>query len=288
MSPRAGNLEPFADRRDRGRDHGRGRRRAGAAGARRSPELRARRSGPRASAGRLPPPGRGGGGGGLRVRGDLWPRRDAGFGSRRAFRRPAQIRGRHSGQDRGTAPRRQERGSPGPGSGRAEGSAGARSAGSAGFGREISDEGRKTGEKASEEGSFPADRRLVAGLGHGLVGAPLGALVGIIGPVLDPLVRVSLAFVFVVFILIQREDLRMFTELGQSPWLTRRAASLARSGRPDALRLVGANDPTGARRRPRRSLRSGRATPSTTRRVVPSRPSPARTACGRRPCGRTR
>ena len=139
------------------------------------------------------------------------------------------------------------------------------------FGREISVESRKTDEQASGDGSFPADRRLVAGLGHGLVGAPLGALVGIIGPVLDPLVRVSLAFVFVVFILIQREDLRMFTELGQSPWLTRRAASLARSGRPDALRLVGANDPTGARRRPRRSLRSGRATPSTTRRASPSR-----------------
>ncbi len=76
------------------------------------------------------------------------------------------------------------------------------------FGREISVEGRKAEETAQEGGPFPNDRRLLSGLGHGLFEAPMQAFVGVIGPALEPLVRASLAFVFVVFILIQREDLR--------------------------------------------------------------------------------
>jgi predicted PurR-regulated permease PerM len=76
------------------------------------------------------------------------------------------------------------------------------------FGREISAESRKADDTGSDPGPFPADRHLSADLGHGLFGAPLQAFIGVIGPVLDPLVSVSLAFVFVVFILIQREDLR--------------------------------------------------------------------------------
>ena len=61
------------------------------------------------------------------------------------------------------------------------------------FGREISAERHKADDAAPAEGLLPADRRLFAGLGHGFLGAPLQALVGVIGPVLDPLVRVSLA-----------------------------------------------------------------------------------------------
>ena len=76
------------------------------------------------------------------------------------------------------------------------------------LGSEITAARRKASEAASMGEAPAADSRLMAGLGHGLLGAPVQSLVGVLGPALDPLVRASLAFVFVVFILIQREDLR--------------------------------------------------------------------------------
>ena len=76
------------------------------------------------------------------------------------------------------------------------------------FGREISVEGRKAEETAQEGGTFPErSPPALRSRPRTVRGADAGVRRGH-RTCVEPLVRASLAFVFVVFILIQREDLR--------------------------------------------------------------------------------
>ncbi len=74
--------------------------------------------------------------------------------------------------------------------------------------RQIAASRQKPGDTPPVSGSFPGDLRATVGAGQGFYGLPMQSLVALVSPVLTPLVSASLAFIFVVFILIQHEDLR--------------------------------------------------------------------------------